>query len=79
MSLFQKMFGSKSSAGKAPTPQEAIQKLLEIEDLLRKRQEVLEKKIDEELHTAKSNGVKNKRSKIHELRQKTSIIVKILA
>ncbi len=61
MSLFQKLFGGKSGSNKAPTPQEAIQKLLEIEDLLRKRQEVLEKKVEDELKVAKLNGVKNKR------------------
>lgn len=59
--MFQKIFGGKSSQNKAPTPQEAIQKLLEIEDLLRKRQELLETKIEGELKTAKANGVKNKR------------------
>lgn len=63
MSLFTKLFGSKSNTGKAPTPQEAIQKLLEIEELLRKRQDVLEKKIEDELTTAKTNGVKNKRGR----------------
>jgi hypothetical protein len=63
MSLFQKMFGTGGSKQKAPTPQEAIQKLLEVEDLLKKRQELLEKKIDNELQTAKANGVKNKRGR----------------
>jgi hypothetical protein len=63
MSLFQKMFGAGGNKQKAPTPQEAIQKLLEVEELLRKRQELLEKKIDGELQTAKANGVKNKRGK----------------
>jgi len=62
------MFGK--TAEKAPTPQEAIQKLLEIEDLLRKRQDVLEKKIDEELHTAKQNGLKNKRLALQALKRK---------
>ena len=67
MSSFTKIFGGKSNTGKAPTPQEAIQKLLEIEDLLRKRQDVLETKIETELSTAKANGVKNKRSKMFSL------------
>lgn len=61
MSMFTKLFGSKSNQNKVPTPQEAIQKLIEIEDLLRKRQEFIEKKIDDELKVAKANGVKNKR------------------
>lgn len=60
--VFGKIFGgSKSSQGKAPTPQEAIQKLIEVEELLRKRQDLLERKIDDELKVAKANGVKNKR------------------
>jgi hypothetical protein len=63
MGLFSKLFKGESNKEKAPTPQEAIQKLLEMEELLRKRQDVLEKKIDEELTTAKTNGVKNKRGK----------------
>lgn len=70
MSLFAKIFGSKNNSGKAPTPQEAIQKLLEIEELLRKRQEVLEKKIDDELQIAKTNGVKNKRIALQALKRK---------
>jgi len=63
MSIFNKIFGKSSNSEKAPTPQEAIQKLLEIEDLMRKRQDVLERKIDDELKTAKLNGTKNKRCK----------------
>ncbi|CAF1048035.1 unnamed protein product [Brachionus calyciflorus] len=70
MSFFGKVFGSKSNSGKAPSPQEAIQKLLEIEDLLRKRQDVLEKKIDDELKVAKANGVKNKRLALQALKRK---------
>lgn len=62
MSIFGKLFG-KSKEEKAPTPQEAIQKLLEVEDLMVKRQGVLEKKIDEEIKVAKANGTKNKRRK----------------
>lgn len=70
MSLFARIFGSKSNSEKAPTPQEAIQKLLEVEDLLRKRQDVLEKKIDDELKVARANGVKNKRLAIQALKRK---------
>lgn len=69
MSIFAKFFG-KSNNEKAPTPQEAIQKLLEIEDLMRKRQDVLERKIDDELKTAKVNGTKNKRIALQALKRK---------
>ena len=48
---------------KAPTTGgEAIQKLREIEDMLLKKQEFLEKKIDSELATAKKNAKTNKRA-----------------
>lgn len=40
---------------------EAIQQLRDTENLLMKKQEVLEKKIDQELECAKKNGTKNKR------------------
>ncbi|PWA13866.1 hypothetical protein CCH79_00019218 [Gambusia affinis] len=63
MSLFGKIFGTGGGkGGKGPTPQEAIQKLRETEEMLAKKQEFLEKKIDHELLTAKKNGTKNKRA-----------------
>lgn len=61
MSLFAKIFGSGGKGGKAPTPQEAIQRLRETEEMLAKKQDFLEKKIEQELVTAKKNGTKNKR------------------
>ncbi|XP_017284762.1 charged multivesicular body protein 4b [Kryptolebias marmoratus] len=69
MSLFGKIFGSNKS-GKAPTAQEAIQKLRETEEMLAKKQEFLEKKIDQELITAKKNGTKNKRAALQALKRK---------
>ncbi|KAI5614732.1 charged multivesicular body protein 4b [Silurus asotus] len=61
MSLFGKLFGSSGKGGKAPSPQEAIQRLRDTEEMLTKKQEFLEKKIEQELLTAKRNGTKNKR------------------
>ena len=61
MALIAKLFGSGGKGGKEPTPQEAIQRLRETEEMLAKKQEFLEKKIDQELTTAKKNGTKNKR------------------
>ena len=61
MSLIAKLFGSSKDKGKAPSPQEAIQRLREIEEMLNKKNEYLEKKIEEELRTAKKNANKNKR------------------
>lgn len=60
MSLLSKIFGGGKGAA-APSPQEAIQKLRETEDMLTKKQEFLEDKIEQELQTAKKNGTKNKR------------------
>ncbi|TNN28061.1 Charged multivesicular body protein 4b [Liparis tanakae] len=68
MSLFGKLFGGGGGkGGKGPTPQEAIQKLRETEDMLAKKQDFLEKKIDMELVTAKKNGTKNKRECVRTL------------
>ena len=62
MSFLQKMFGSGGKDNKGePTTGQAIQKLRETEEMLIKKQEFLEKKIDQELEIAKKNGTKNKR------------------
>lgn len=60
MSVFGKMFG-KNSKEKPPTPQEAIQRIRDVEELLEKKQQFLEKKINDELNNAKKHGTKNKR------------------
>lgn len=60
MSVFKSMF-SKNSKDKPPTPQEAIQKIRDVEDLLNKKSQYLEKKIQDELDIARKNGTKNKR------------------
>lgn len=62
--LLGKLFGTGAGgkgAGKGPSPQDAIQKLRETEDLLSKKQDFLEKKIEEELAAARKHGTKNKR------------------
>lgn len=64
MSVFGKLFGGGSKGGKGPSPQDAIQRLRETEEMLTKKQEFLEKKIEQELVTAKKNGTKNKRGKL---------------
>ncbi|XP_030640138.1 charged multivesicular body protein 4c isoform X1 [Chanos chanos] len=70
MSVFGKLFGSGGKGGKAPNPQEAIQKLRETEEMLMKKQEFLEKKIEQELIVAKKNGTKNKRAALQALKRK---------
>lgn len=74
MSKISKLFkGSSSSSSSSsskskhhrsrggPTAQEAIHKLRETEEMLTKKQDYLEKKIEQELMIAKKNGTKNKR------------------
>lgn len=68
MSLIAKMFGKKGE--KAPTPQEAIQRLRETEEMLQKKSDFLEKKIEQEIGIAKKNGTKNKRAAIQALKRK---------
>ncbi|XP_070815775.1 charged multivesicular body protein 4b-like [Chaetodon trifascialis] len=70
MSVFAKLFGSGGKGGKAPTPQEAVQRLRETEEMLAKKQDFFEKKIQQELSTAKKNGTKNKRAALQALKRK---------
>lgn len=59
MSFFKNIFGGKKET--ILTTSEAIQKLRETEEMLIKKQEFLEKKIDQEIEIAKNNVKKNKR------------------
>lgn len=70
MSLFAKIFGSGKKGEKAPTPQEAIQRLRETEEMLMKKSDFLEKKVTQELATAKKHGTKNKRVALAALKRK---------
>lgn len=70
MSVFGKLFGGGGKGGKGTSPQEAIQKLRETEDMLAKKQEYLEQKIGAELLIAKKNGTKNKRAALQALKRK---------
>ena len=63
MSLLGKLFGGKKK-DEGEDPQTAIQRLRDTEELLNKKSEFLEKKIDEELKAAKTHGTKNKRAAI---------------
>jgi len=55
-----KIFGT-GKKGEPPSPQQAIQKLRETEDMLSKKSEFLEKKIEKEMQAVRKNGMKNKR------------------
>ncbi|KAK0393617.1 hypothetical protein QR680_000310 [Steinernema hermaphroditum] len=70
MSMFSKIFGGGKKQPAAPTTQESIQQLRETEEMLVKKQEFLEKKIDAEVAQAKKHGTKNKRLALHALKRK---------
>ena len=55
-----KIFGS-GKKGEPPSPQQAIQKLRETEEMLSKKTDFLEKKIDNQMKTIRKSGMKNKR------------------
>ncbi|XP_071520121.1 charged multivesicular body protein 4b-like [Panulirus ornatus] len=69
MSIFGKLFGGGKNE-KAPTAGEAIQKLRDTEEMLIKKQDFLEKKIQQEITIAKQNGTKNKRVALQALKRK---------
>ncbi|KAK0406568.1 hypothetical protein QR680_018655 [Steinernema hermaphroditum] len=70
MSLFTKIFGGGKKRPAAPTTQKSIQQLRETEEMLMKKQEFLENKIDAEIAQAKKHGTKNKRLALHALKRK---------
>ncbi|XKL66567.1 hypothetical protein PGB90_009987 [Kerria lacca] len=69
MSFLGRVFGGKKEE-KGPTTAEAIMNLRETENMLLKKQEFLEKKIEHEISIAKANGTKNKRAAIQALKRK---------
>jgi charged multivesicular body protein 4 len=60
MSFFKNLFGAKK-AEPAPSTSESIQKLRDTENMLLKKQEFLEQKVEQELDLAKKNASTNKR------------------
>ncbi|KAM4543655.1 charged multivesicular body protein 4c [Fundulus diaphanus] len=82
MSKISKLFkGSSSGSGSSssskhhrskggPSAQEAIHRLRETEEMLTKKQDYLEKKIEQEIATAKKHGTKNKRAALQALKRK---------
>ena len=56
-----KLFGGTKE--KPPNTQDAIQTLRETSEMLQKKSDFLEKKIENEIKSAKQHGTKNKRSK----------------
>jgi len=69
MSFFKNLFGGKK-AEPAPSTSDSILKLRETENLLLKKQEYLEQKLEEELQIAKANASTNKRVALAALKKK---------
>lgn len=69
MSVLQRMFGGKNKEN-IPTTEDAIQKLRQTEEMLEKKQEFLEKKIDMENATAKKHAKTNKRIALQALKRR---------
>ena len=65
-----KIFGGKGGKDKAPTAGEAIQKLRDTEDMLQKKSDFLEKKINQEMGIARKNAKTNKRAALQALKRK---------
>eukprot|EP00731_Ephydatia_muelleri_P026118 Em0018g218a len=69
-SALARLFGGGKGKEDQPSPQVAIQKLRETEEMLGKKSEFLEKKIAKELAAAKQAGMKNKRAAMNALKRK---------
>ncbi|KAK6165190.1 hypothetical protein SNE40_023574 [Patella caerulea] len=69
MSLLAKLFGG-GKKDQVPSPAEAIQRLREVEEMLLKKSDFLEKKIGQQIATAKKHGTKNKRLALQALKIK---------
>ena len=65
-----KIFGGKGGKDKAPTTGEAIQKLRDTEDMLQKKSDFLETKINQEMGIARKNAKTNKRAALQALKRK---------
>ncbi|XP_018496012.2 LOW QUALITY PROTEIN: charged multivesicular body protein 4c [Galendromus occidentalis] len=70
MSLLSRLFGGGASSVKTMSSADAIQRLREVEEMLGKKQEFLERKVDNEIEIAKKNGTKNKRVALAALKRK---------
>ncbi|CAG9799353.1 unnamed protein product [Chironomus riparius] len=69
MSFFKNLFGAKKQEP-APSTSESIQKLRDTENMLLKKQEFFEQKVEQELEIAKKNASANKRVALQALKRK---------
>ncbi|XP_055343759.1 charged multivesicular body protein 4b-like [Paramacrobiotus metropolitanus] len=70
MSWISKAFGGGKKKDDPVTPQDAIQRLRETEEMLTKKSDFLENKVQQEISLAKKHGTKNKRAAIAALKRK---------
>uniref|UniRef100_A0A8C4N3T1 Charged multivesicular body protein 4B n=1 Tax=Eptatretus burgeri TaxID=7764 RepID=A0A8C4N3T1_EPTBU len=68
--MLKNLLGMGHKKQQGPSAQEGLQKLRETEEMLTKKQEFLEGKIQKELESAKRNGKKNKRAALQALKRK---------
>ncbi|XP_040210446.1 charged multivesicular body protein 4c [Rana temporaria] len=76
--LFKPSGGSSKGKKGGPSAQEALFRLRETEDMLTKKQEYLEKKIEQELAMARKHGTKNKRAALQALKRKKRLEKQLL-
>lgn len=62
--------GGSSKGRRAPSPQEALSRLRETEEMLGKKQDYLESRIQRELALARTHGQRNKRAALQALKRK---------
>jgi len=60
MSVISKIFGSGKKGEAVPSPSESVQRLRDVEEMLQKKSDFLEQKIEHEVSVAKKNSSKNK-------------------
>ena len=75
--VLSRVFGGSSKSGSkmktAQTPQEAIQQLRDVEDVLNKKVEHLESRINEETAIARRDARTNKRNALNALKRKKNV------
>jgi len=60
MSVVSRIFGSAKKGESVQSPSEAVQRLRDVEEMLQKKSDFLEQKIEHEVSVAKKNSSRNK-------------------
>ena len=64
MSVISKIFGAGKKGESIQSPNEAVQRLREVEEMLQKKSDFLEQKIEHEVSVAKKNSSRNKQGMV---------------